>query len=303
VKSALVAWGERYFYAPSPFQKFLSFLLKPFELLYCSAAYLRFRTLRAKVPPIPVVSVGNLTVGGSGKTPLTVALAADIPDAAIVLRGYGRRSKGVQVISERGEIGCDVACSGDEAMEYALLLPQATVIVAEVREAGIEKAAELGCRCVFLDDGYGKHGIEKFDIVIDVDTPNRFCLPAGPYRERLWKGKRARVVKEGRDFVRSVRIDNPETTMALVTAIARPQRLDRFLPPVVSKHYFADHHFFRREELEAILRTSGADALLVTYKDYVKIRRFDLPTAVLRLHLEVDEALRSEVNDYIRNPI
>ncbi|MDQ7043084.1 MAG: tetraacyldisaccharide 4'-kinase, partial [Sulfurimonas sp.] len=75
--------------------------------------------------------------------------------------------------------------------------------------------------------------------------------------------------------------------MSLVTAIARPQRLDEFLPSVVSKNYFVDHHSFSKEELEAILSHDKSDSLLVTYKDYVKIVDFNLPLSLLDLEVEL----------------
>lgn len=300
MKARLTAWGERFFYAPTVLQRLLSYLLWPLSALYCFVMYLRFRRTRPAEPGIAVISIGNLTVGGSGKTPLTVALAARYDRPAIVLRGYGRQSSGTRLVSDGHSVLCDVRTSGDEAMLYALQLPRAVVIVSEERMAGIEAAKRSGCECVFLDDGYGKHSIEKYDIVIDVPTPNTFCLPAGPYRERLWQGKEAVVVKEGVDFKRRVAIRNATESMVLVTAIARPERLDPYLPPIKSKHYFPDHHFFTRDELSAVLARSGADTLLVTYKDYVKIRHFDLPTALLDLELEIDDALAEGVDHYIR---
>ncbi len=301
MKPGVVSWVERFFYAPTAGQKLLARGLWPLSLLYCAGAAWRYRRARPRDFGIPVVSVGNLTVGGSGKTPLTVALAAAVERPAVVLRGYGRKSDGLQVVSEgRSAVLCNVECSGDEAMLYALQLPEAAVIVAENRDEAIERAKELGCRAVFLDDGYGKHHIEKYDIVIEVETPNRFCLPAGPYRERLWAGKKVRVVKEGRDFRRRVEIVDGAEKMVLVTAIARPERLEPFLPPVLSKHCFPDHHYFTKEELEAILRNSGADRLLVTYKDYVKIRHFDLPLALMDLKLEVNPDVIAGVKKYIQ---
>ncbi len=300
MRKRLVSWGERYFYAPSLFQRFLSLLLRPLSILYCAVMRRRFERTVPREFGIPVVSVGNLTVGGSGKTPLTAALAKTQTRPAVVLRGYGRKSAGLQVVSDGKTVLCDVECSGDEAMLYALLLPQAVVLVSEVRELAIEKAKAMGCGCVFLDDGYSKHHIKKYDIVIDVDTLNRYCLPAGPYRERLWPGKQAHVVREGRDFTRKVTIRDGGGKMALVTAIARPERLDPYLPDVVSKYCFPDHHYFTEEELQTILRDSGAERLLVTYKDYVKIRRFNLPLALMELSLEVDAGVIAGVNAYIR---
>jgi tetraacyldisaccharide 4'-kinase len=299
VNQRLVSWGERFFYAPTLFQRLLSWMLWPLSQLYCAVMALRYKTTVPQDLGIPVVSVGNLTVGGSGKTPLVTALASRCERVAIVLRGYGRQSRGLVVVSDGRRVLCDVRQSGDEAMIYALQLPDAVVIVSEVREAGIAKAKAMGCEAVFLDDAYGKHGIEKLDLVIDVETPNGFCLPAGPYRERLWKGKEAVLIREGEHFTRKVGVKDAAPKMALATAIARPQRLDPFLPDVVEKHYFPDHHFFSKTELEAILRKSGADSLLVTLKDYVKIRSFELPLSLLDLELELSGELTERVDDYI----
>jgi tetraacyldisaccharide 4'-kinase len=299
VKAFLTRWAERYFYAPDPFQKLLSLLLAPLGALYCAVMAYRFRKSRPVRPPIPVVSVGNLTVGGSGKTPLVIALAKNRRGAAVVLRGYGRKSRGLQVVRDKSGILCDVAQSGDEAMIYARKLPDAVVIVSEDRVAGIAKAEALGCRVVFLDDGYSKHHIEKLDLLIEVKSDNMRCLPAGPFRERLWEGKKVRWVREGEDFERVTEVVDAGERMSLVTAIARPERLDVFLPDVVGKHYFPDHYFFSRDELVKILEADAADALLVTYKDYVKMRHFKLPVALLELSLKLDGKLLEEVDDYI----
>jgi len=152
---------------------------------------------------------------------------------------------------------------------------------------------------VFLDDGYGKHSIQKLDLLIDVATPNRFCLPSGPYREKLWPDKEAVNLREGESFSRHVTIVDPTDKMVLVTAIARPERLDPFLPDVIEKVYFEDHHFFTQGELEAILERTGATSLLVTQKDLVKIAPFNLSVSVMELSLELDEALISLVKDYV----
>ncbi len=249
---------------------------------------------------IDVVSIGNLSVGGSGKTPLTTALALRYENVAIVLRGYGRKTEGLHVVSNGHEILCDVESSGDEAMIYALKVPNAIVIVCEKREEAIIKAKEMGAKLVFLDDGYSKHHIKKLDLLIDVQSKNGFCLPSGPYREKIWNGKKVEIVQDGVDFTRGVHVESETSNMALVTAIARPQRLDKFLPRVVSKHYFEDHHFFTKEELQEITESSKATSLLVTFKDYVKIKDFDINISILDLDLEVNERIFKLIDNYVK---
>lgn len=261
-------------------------------------AYLRYRRSVPKSFGIPVVSIGNLTVGGSGKTPVVIELAKHFAKPAIVLRGYGRKSRGMVVVKDKSTILCDVIKSGDEAMLYAQSLANATVIVSEIRERGIAEAKAMGCEVVLLDDGYGKHSIDKLDLLIDVETPNRFCLPSGAYRERLWKNKSVLMVIEGRSFTRSVNVQNPTSNMVLVTGIARPERLDPYLPIVSEKVYFEDHHFFNQWELEAIVERTGATSLLVTSKDFVKMSSFNLKLSILELSIELDEVLIKTVKEY-----
>ena len=258
--------------------------------------YLRFKTQRAEDFGIDIVSVGNLNVGGSGKTPLVTALAKESEDVAIILRGYGRESQGLYVVKDRENILVDVSVSGDEAMIYAQKLPKAIVIVSEDRKEGIKKAKEMGVKRIFLDDAYSKHNIKKRDIVIYVDSKNSACLPAGAFRERLWRGKDVRVIYENIDFKRHVTLKYPTKKMALVTAIARPERLDTFLPKVTSKHYFPDHYSFAKEELLEILEKENADSLLVTYKDFVKMQGFEIPLSLLDLDVEVDSSLIDFIN-------
>lgn len=262
--------------------------------------FLRFKSKVEEDFYIDIVSIGNLSVGGSGKTPLVTALASRYDDVAVVLRGYGRESKGLHVVSDGKQVLVDVKCSGDEAMIYAHKLPLAKVIVSEDRKAGILKAKELGCKIVFLDDAYSKHDIKKLDILIHVDSINNFCLPSGPFRERLWNSKEALVVKDGIDFKRVVELKNKYDKMSLVTAIARPKRLDAFLPDVVSKNYFEDHHSFTKSEIEEIIKKDGSDSVLVTYKDFVKLESFGLRLSLLDLHVDVNEKIFKIIDEYCK---
>lgn len=287
MKKSFVFWVERYLYNPNFFDKILSVALLPFSWLYCIIVWLRYKLAYPQDFGVKIISVGNLVVGGSGKTPFVTALAKEQKDVAIILRGYGRNSMGMVVVKDREKILVDVDVSGDEAMIYAKKLPNAIVIVSEDRKIAINKAKEMGCEKIFLDDAYSKHDIKKLDILLDVPTKNNFCLPSGPYRERLWQGKYALVLQEGKDFTRKTTLLKPTNKMSLVTAIARPQRLDEYLPEVVAKHYFEDHHYFTKEELETILQEDQSKSLLVTFKDYVKIEKYGLPLSLLDLELDL----------------
>jgi tetraacyldisaccharide 4'-kinase len=246
-----------------------------------------YKTKKPQDFGVRIIGVGNLNVGGSGKTPFVTALAKKTKDAAVILRGYGRNSKGMIVVKDKQNILVDVDTSGDEAMIYATKLRDSVVIVSEDRKKAILKAKQMGIKVVFLDDAYSKHNIKKTDILIETDSKNTRCLPSGPFRERLWSDKEVIVVKEDIDFKREVKLLYKTKKMSFVTAIARPQRVDKYLPEVVSKNYFEDHHNFTKEELEDILKRDASESLLVTYKDYVKIQRFGLKLSLLDLELDI----------------
>lgn len=293
-------WVEDYFYNPNQFQRLLSFLLLPFSYIYCFVVYIRYLLSFEEDLKIVVVGVGNLSVGGSGKTPLVTELASRYDNVAVVLRGYGRQSQGLQIVKDKNDILCGVDVSGDEAHIFAHKIPHAIVIVSEDRKQGILKAKEMGAKIVFLDDAYSKHNIKKLNFLIKVNSFNEECLPSGPFREKLWNASKAHVVEENIDFKKVTTLKRERKKMSLVTAIARPSRLDKYLPDVVEKHYFEDHHRFTKEELLDILKQDNVESLLVTYKDLVKIEQFNIPISLLDMEVEVDTRLFDLIDNYIK---
>ena len=298
MKKKFIFWVESYLFNPSLFQNIISIILLPLSWLYCLLMYLRFKSKKEIDFGIDIISIGNLSVGGSGKTPLTTALASRYENLAIILRGYGRESQGMYIVSDGENILQDVSISGDEAMIYAKKIPHAIVIVSEDRKLAIIKAKEMGVDIIFLDDAYSKHDIKKLDILIDVQTKNNRCIPSGAFRERLWDSKEAVILVDGVDFVRKTQLKDRCDKMSLITAIARPRRLDRYLPEVVSKNYFEDHHIYKKQEIESILEKDGSESALVTYKDYVKLEKFNLKLSLLDLEVEVDEKIFKTIEDY-----
>ncbi len=304
MKHRLYFWVERFLFTPTPAQRLLAFLLYPLSLLYCSVVVLRRTFAKPRAYGLPVISVGNLIVGGSGKTPFTIALAKTLHDVVIVSRGYGRSSKGLVVVSQNGVIMSDVDRSGDEAMLMAKSLPHASVIVSEDRGKGIEKAKAMGAKAVILDDGFSKVTIEKFDILLkpSILFRNRFCLPAGPFREPPSYYRKADLVAvENVDYTRKVHIANRSDRMVLVTAIARPQRLEKFVPAFIERVFFPDHYRFQERELAKILREYNADSILTTEKDAVKMEQFRVDLSILKLEIELSPKIIEAVKRYIAN--
>ena len=259
---------------------------------------------------IPIISVGNIIVGGSGKTPVTIKLASKYENACVILRGYGRISKGLFVVSNKGKILVDVKTSGDEAMLLANSLEKATIIVSEDRIKAILKAKELGCKIVFLDDGFSKYQIAKFNILLrPKDEPtNVFCLPSGGYREPKGFYAQADIeLLEGSDFKRVISIKKdgiqseiPSQTV-LITAISKPNRLLEFLPKNIETIFFEDHHTFTKDEIDTILEKYREFGIVTTQKDFVKLEKFHLKNIyIMDLKIKLSEKLDfKELNTYL----
>ncbi len=293
---------ERYFYDPTLLQKGLIFALYPFSLIYQFIATIKRKMAKKHDFKIPLISIGNLIAGGSGKTPFILEIAPRYQEVAIVSRGYQRDSKGLVVVSIKGNILVPQKTAGDEAYLLALNLKQASVIVSEKRELGVLKALELGAKIVFLDDGF-RFNFNQFNALLKPKVPPYypFCLPSGLYRESIKSYKEAHlVVTEDKDYQRITSISHPTKRMLLVTAIANPSRLDAFLPKeVVKKLYFRDHAPFDLEFLEKEFYQNSATSLLVTSKDLVKLQDCNLPLSVLDLKLEICPKVLEKIDHYI----
>ncbi|MGL2585425.1 tetraacyldisaccharide 4'-kinase [Helicobacter pylori] len=293
---------ERYFYDPTLLQKGLIFALYPFSLIYQCIATIKRKTAKKHDFKIPIISIGNLIAGGSGKTPFILEIAPRYQEVAVVSRGYQRNSKGLVVVSVKGNILVPQKTAGDEAYLLALNLKQASVIVSEKRELGVLKALELGAKIVFLDDGF-RFNFNQFNALLKPKVPPYypFCLPSGLYRESIKSYKEAHlIITEDKDYQRITSISHPTKRMLLVTAIANPSRLDAFLPKeVVKKLYFRDHAPFDLELLEKEFYQNNATSLLVTPKDLVKLQDCNLPLSVLDLKLEIDPKILERIDYYI----
>ena len=300
----MVSFFERLFFNPNLFDWVIIFLLSPLSLFYAILMLFRRLLTPKKRYTIPIVSIGNLTVGGSGKTPFVIALAKRYQNVFIVSRGYGRESRGLVEVSQRGEILTEVEMSGDEPMLMAKSLKNASVIVSENRHIAIEKAIKQGAEVIFLDDGFNRVNIKKYEILLFPQTiKNYMPFPAGPFREFFFMKNFADLsLYEERGFKRVVKVENPTEKMLLATAISNPNRLKPFLPEgVVGEYYLEDHAFFNENELKEKMLEVGATSLLVTQKDEVKMQEFKLPLSVMQLELEIKNEILEKIDRYIEN--
>lgn len=298
---------DRYFYNPTWWQKIIIFLLLPLSYFYCFISYFRRKLSPTLDFGIPIISIGNLVVGGSGKTPFLIHIAQSLPNLkiAVISRGYKRKSKGLVVVSRFGEILCSQQDAGDEPYLIAKSVKNASVIVCKKRKEAIFKAKEMGCDVVLLDDGF-RFKYKKLNILLrpKLEPYYPFCLPSGMYRE--WSksyGEADLIIKEGEGYMREVSVENPTERMLLLTAIANPMRLNEFLPQVVGKVYYPDHSDFSLQELKEKMQEYNATSLLVTSKDYVKLEKMDLPISLLALKLRVEESIIERIKNYIKENV
>lgn len=293
-------WCERYFYNPSKFQILLAFILLPISLIY--TIFINLIIFKKRIDfKIPIISVGNLALGGSGKTPLIKAIYQIFKKEYkifIILRGYRRKSKGLRIISYDNKILEDVKISGDEAMEYALI--GANVIVSEDRIKGILKAKELGANLILLDDAFSKFNIKKFNILIENRLPLLFCIPSGGYRYPIYFYKFGDFVVKNKDLDKKTYIKNPKKDMFLLSAIANPNRLQSYKKMCVGYKFFMDHYDYKKDDLLYLKNKFKFDSFLVTNKDYVKLKNFDFTFSIIELEVSIKENLKTALINYLK---
>jgi len=189
-------WGEIGWLALIPLSLGFSALVRGRNLLYDR------RWLPIKHPALKVISVGNLTVGGTGKTPMVLWLAQALQhrgrQVGILTRGYGGKNSGVTVVGTTGQALATPAAVGDEPVMLARSFA-GVVICGRDRAAAAELARErFGLDVVILDDGFQHRRLARDVDLLLVNgrkgTDNGWLLPAGPLREPLAAVRRADVV-------------------------------------------------------------------------------------------------------------
>jgi tetraacyldisaccharide 4'-kinase len=273
-------------------------LLSPLSSVWQAAARLRRTVARPYRAAVPVICVGNLIAGGSGKTPVVLSLLAMLRQHGlsvhVVTRGYGGRLGGpVQVDPLRH----DAEAVGDEPMMIATRGP---CWIARDRPAGIAAALAAGAEIVVLDDGFQNPSIIKDCAMVVVDAAYGFgngrVIPAGPLREPSASGLRhadaivllgqgigpPEIAAAGRPVHRAdiVPIDGDRLAGRRFVAFAGIGRPEKFFATLrdlgvqlTATHGFPDHHRFRTHEILR-LRVEAARAeagLITTAKDWARL--------------------------------
>jgi len=271
------------------------------------------RWLTVRALSRPVVSVGNISVGGSGKTPLVIALGTLLKDRGIAFdvlsRGYGRDSGETLIVDPDGS----PERFGDEPLLIARKLQVPVIVGADRYQAGLLAEQKFSSRLHILDDGFQHRRLRRdFDIVLlqpaDIEDT---LLPFGRLRESLAALRRADAVvlpsgvaaPAGAAVVwRAERnVVPPSTAMKRVIAfcgIARPRQFFVALKQsgidIAETVCFSDHHRYRQRDVDRLLRTQArhaAQGFMTTEKDAINLGAFreqlkDLATAGLEVGLE-----------------
>jgi tetraacyldisaccharide 4'-kinase len=201
-------------------------LLLPFSLLFWLGVAIRnwffdIGILKTTKVSVPVISVGNISIGGVGKTPIVEMLIEKLRNnrrLSVVSRGYGRKSLGTIVVSDGCGNLASIEDAGDEPSQLARKFVNLIVVVDEKRVRGAQKAIELGAEIILLDDGF-QHRYLHRNLNLVVMTAEEilngdWLLPAGNRREPMSSLKRADLIIVSRctdktEFEQTMRIIEP----------------------------------------------------------------------------------------------
>ena len=310
------------------YQKFgWSWLLLPLSALFAGVSALRRLAFRCGLKtshrlPVPVIVVGNISVGGTGKTPVTLRLCQMLQAngwrPGIISRGYGVKLTAPRLVKPADS----PSDSGDEPVLLAQRSGCPVVIFPDRVKGGQFLLANTDCDIIICDDGLQHYALKRDLEIVLIDASrglgNGFLLPAGPLREGRWRLAQADVVlcngeltdrqlatcSHGSFMLRASApeplLSNspqlaPEMAVQLVSGIGNPQRFLQTVQQlgyrIAGTHWFADHHPFTAEDLAQI-----PTPLLMTEKDAVKCRAF---AKSQWYSLPVQAVLPSEVETFI----
>ncbi len=268
--------------------------------------------------PVPVFSIGNICVGGTGKTPFAVLLAQMLVNnskkPAIIAKGYKRKKKNINIVSDGKNILCDIDSAGDEAYFIAEKINIPVVIHVKKYIASQIALNSLDIDCIILDDGFQHRKLNRdLDIVLlnNFTFENVSLIPLGRLRETIDSINRANIIaipKEFRYFEElkkynfsniiifkriinkiyelfnlNIIIHNDlySKQICLISSIASPEQFEAMLVDLninpIMHFKFPDHHNYILKELIEIKKfclRNGIKYIITTEKDAVKLKKF-----------------------------
>lgn len=346
--------------------KSASLIFMPFSTVYSVVTRARLAAyqhglFRVSHPGVPVISVGNITTGGTGKTPLVEWVCRTIAsggsherkNVCVLTRGYGRTNPETQVVVSNGtEILANELDAGDEPLLLAHnLLGVAAVVANRDRLAAAEWAiGSLKTEAFVLDDGFQHLRIGRDLNIVTLDATNPWgggeTLPYGRLREPIsglgradcivitrteqvneWDSVKrtiqqvaphaavfsSRMLTKGFRDLGGGSVDKGEVLsqpLGAFCGVGNPNSYFRHLEAegcrLVFKRSFPDHHAYQRSDVDRLIAEAkdiGANALITTAKDAIKLQQFDLPIPcyVLDIQIAIDEEHR--LVDMVRNAV
>lgn len=296
----------------------MSIVLRPLGAAYGAAARYRMDNAKASKINAPVLCIGNLTVGGTGKTPTAIAAAKLAMQAkfkpGFVSRGYG----GIHVKPHQVNVATDTASAvGDEPLLLARIAP---TMIGQNRAASGQRLVDSGCDFIIMDDGFQSRSLHYDYALITLDAQrgigNGQVIPAGPLRAPLIDQMRHATTilrigdgDAGDPVIRAAaRAAKPLMQAKLVaenpgelagkhvlayTGIGNPQKFYETLTGigcwVGASRSFGDHHAFTESEAQQLIDKASAEnlELVTTEKDAVRLTHLEGPLAELRKNSHV----------------
>ena len=307
-------------------------LLRPLGAIYAWAGRRRQKKTEPIDPGIPVICVGNATLGGTGKTPVAIYLLKSLRRMGVnahgLTRGYGGRLKGPLAVNPRH--------TADEVGDEALLIARTSPVwVSAERDQGALAAVSEGADAIVMDDGHQNPKLEKTLSLLVVDAEvgfgNGCVFPAGPLREPLNDAlSRTDVVilmKPSPDFEIDPYLADQLSGQTVIPAFLKPKaappkgrlyafagigrpnkffdQLRRLGADLAEEVPFADHHKFTVSEIEHLflLASEQNAALITTEKDYVRLPsgyRKGVHTFPVTVQFEDELTLQERLHPIIR---
>jgi tetraacyldisaccharide 4'-kinase len=276
--------------------------LAPFSFLYGRVAGRRMARARRASVPVPVICIGNFTVGGAGKTPTAIAIARAAKEKGLkpgfLSRGYGGTLDVTTIVDAEHHRAEAV---GDEAL---LLCREALTVISRGRIDGARKLVEEGADLIIMDDGFQSARLTLDFALVVIDTVrgigNGHLVPAGPVRAPIHEQMRqlSAILKVGEGaaadaLVRQAARAGKQIYVASLTprhdhelagkslfafaGIADPEKFYRSLQQagglIMGRRAFPDHHYFSDDEIQELLEDAAKEdlTLVTTAKDAVRL--------------------------------
>lgn len=291
-------------------------ILWPFSLLYGSITGVRNlafdrKLLKSEKFSIPVIAIGNLSTGGTGKTPMVEFIIRNLPSVkwGVVSRGYGRTTKGLFL----PEAGSSASQMGDEPRQILNNFPSIKMALSEKRAPAVAALANQ-CEAILLDDAFQHRYVEANSYILLTTYGQPYfedmILPAGNLRESARGRKRASVIVvtkcppdlgagECHEFREKLKVHDyqkvffstlnyqparnvndellpAESEVTLVSGIANALHFEKEAErhfKVLNYYRFKDHHRFSKSQIENFNRLlEDGNKILTTQKDLVRLR-------------------------------